>query len=128
MSAVWVCKPENYESTLILKEISPPVSFSFDLYSDRGFTFQSTIPPLDLIERIEVAALSPSDVEVVRIMDGSLLVWEGRGSCDFKVEIPTHNSFLQLEVRYSRTFQIAPIFCWVRVTMRYRCEEKLSST
>ncbi len=117
MSLQWVCKPENYQSTLLLKDKA--ISFIFDLFTERGYTFRTTIPPLDLIEKIEIAALQDSDVEAVWISMGRLIIWEGSGQSVFEVNIPTQNNFLQLEVRYSKTCQVAPIFCWARVTMKY---------
>jgi len=119
MTSVWACKPENYLSTLAIRSTSQPLHFSFELYSERSFIFQSTIPPLDILETLEIACLDPSDIEWVRIVSSQHILWQGEGKLLYELNIPTYNQFLQVVVRYSKTFNVPPNFCCVKAVMKY---------
>jgi hypothetical protein len=119
MTSVWACKPENYLSTLAIRGTTQPLHFSFELYSERAFLFQSTIPPLDILETLEISCLNLTDIEWVRIVSGQHVLWQGEGQSLYELNIPTYNQFLQVVVRYSKSFNVPPNFCWVKAVMKY---------
>lgn len=117
----WICNPENYQAALVpLTATEAPVVFTFNLFTTWNHIFRAKIPPLTFIEKIEVAAFKPEDVEYVRISDGRTMVWEGTKAAVFNVTIPTNNAFLELEVKHHADFKVPPQFCWARVTMKQK--------